>query len=366
MFQAITYEVILKRMIERVNEWARSQGISVDTREGSIIRTALSPAAVELQQMYLAIDEVLNESFADTETRDFLIRRCRERGIIVEPATYAVRRGEFNVDVPIDSRFSLNKLNYVVIEKISDGIFKLQCETPGNLGNLESGALIPIEYIEGLTFARLTDVLIPGEDEENTEHLRQRYYNSLNALAFGGNVQDYFEKVTSLDGVGGVKVYPVWNGGGTVKLVILNSQFQVPSETLIDAVQTAIDPIPNQGLGIGIAPIGHTVTVEGVTAETIDVATHITFAAGYDWEMLLPTIQAAIDGYFTELSQGWDSVDWRLDLSATLIIRVSQIETRLLALPGILDIADTTLNGAAANFTLGVDSIPQRGTVANG
>jgi len=30
--------------------------------------------------------------------------------------------------------------------------------------------------------------------------------------------------------VGDVKVYPVWNGGGTVKLVIIDSEYNVPSE----------------------------------------------------------------------------------------------------------------------------------------
>jgi uncharacterized phage protein gp47/JayE len=363
----MTYEVILKRMLDKVEEWASSHNIGIDTREGSLIRTALSPAAVELTQMYIAINEVMNESFADTETRDFLIRRCRERGIFVEPASFAIRRGEFNIDVPIGSRFSLNKLNYIVVTPLEDvHAFQMRCETAGDVGNLESGTLIPIDYIEGLTFARLTDVLIPAEDEEDTEHLRQRYFDSLNALAYGGNIQDYVEKVMSLQGVGGVKVYPIWQGGGTVKLVIVDSLFSVPSTMLIDTVQTAIDPIPNNGLGLGTAPIGHTVTVEGVTDETIDIHTNIVFADGYDWDMLEPLAEQAIDDYFTELSASWDKVNWRLDQTATLIVRISQIETRLLTLQGVLDIADTTLNGQPTNLTLDVDCIPQRGAVTNG
>jgi uncharacterized phage protein gp47/JayE len=111
MFQDMTYEIILNRMIDRVEEWARNRGISIDTREGSLIRTALSPAAVELLQMYISLDEVMNESFADTETRDFLIRRAAERGIIPDPATYAIRKGVFapvDLEIPIGSRFSLN------------------------------------------------------------------------------------------------------------------------------------------------------------------------------------------------------------------------------------------------------------------
>lgn len=354
MYEGVTYELILERMLDRVLE----QNPNIDTREGSIIYNALAPAAVELQNMYIQLDTILNESFADTETRDYLIKRCAERGVNVEEATYAVRQGEFNIDVPIGSRFSLNTLNYVVTEKISNGVFKLQCETAGYEGNVESGTLIPIDYIEGLQTAVLSDVLVPGEDEEDTEHLRQRYYNSLDSQAFGGNITDYKEKVNSLDGIGGVKVYPVWNGGGTVKLVIIDSTFSKPSTTLINAVQTAIDPTQNQGKGVGIAPIGHVVTVVGCDETTVNIETHITFQEGWSWEALKPYVEAAIDEYFKELSTEWDS-------NSNLIVRISQIETRLLDLTGVLDIADTTLNGVAQNLTVAADNIPVRGDITN-
>lgn len=354
MYEGVTYEVILSRMLDRV----LAQNPNIDTREGSVIYNALAPAAVELQNMYIQLDTVLNESFADTQTRYYLIKRCAERGVNVEEATYAIRQGEFNIDVPIGSRFSLNALNYIVTEKISDGVFKLQCETVGYDGNVESGTLIPIDYIEGLQTAVLTDVLVPGEDEEDTEHLRQRYYDSLDSQTFGGNITDYKKKVNSLNGIGGVKVYPVWNGGGTVKLVIIDATFSKPSTTLIDAVQTAIDPTQNQGKGVGIAPIGHVVTVVGCSETTVNIQTHITFQEGWDWIALQPYVKAVIDHYFKELSATWEA-------NGNLIVRISQIETRLLGLTGVLDIADTTLNGVAQNLTVAADNIPVRGNITN-
>jgi uncharacterized phage protein gp47/JayE len=164
MYENITYESILQRMLDRIPN-------TFDKREGSVIYDALAPAAVELQNMYIQLDVTLNEAFADTASRPYLIKRCAERNIKPYSATYAIRQGEFNIDVPIGSRYSLNKLNYVVTEKISDGIFKLKCETAGNVGNIESGNLIPIEYIGGLQTAVLTGVLIHGDDEEETEKL---------------------------------------------------------------------------------------------------------------------------------------------------------------------------------------------------
>jgi uncharacterized phage protein gp47/JayE len=352
MYEGITYELILQRMIDRV----LAQNPNIDTREGSIIYNALAPAAVELQNMYIQLDTILNESFADTQTRDYLIKRCAERGVIPEPATKAILKGEFNIDVPIGSRFSLDILNYRVIEKISNGVFKLECETFGTEGNQRFGTLIPIDYIEGLTSAELTELLIPGEDEEETESLRERYFNSLESQSFGGNIVDYKEKTKQLPGVGGVKVYPVWAGGGTVKLVIIDSTYNVPSSTLIDSVQTAVDPIQNQGKGVGFAPIGHVVTVEGVSATSIDISTNITYQDGWTWADIEPYVYEAIDDYFHELASSWEN-------ESNLIVRISQIEIRILNVAGVLDIADTTINGLAQNFTLGADSIPVRGEV---
>lgn len=349
MYENITYEIILQRMLGRVPN-------TMDKREGSIIYDALAPAAVELQNMYIELDTILNESFADTQSREYLIRRAAERGISPEPATYAVLQGEFNTDVPIGSRFSLDTLNYVVMEKISAGTFKLQCETIGEIGNSQTGILIPIDYIAGLTSAALTEILIPGEDEEDTEHLRTRYYSSLDSRAFGGNIQDYKEKVNAISGVGGVKVYPAWAGGGTIKLVVIDSTYTVPSGTLLDAVQTAVDPVANAGQGYGIAPIGHTVTVAGVTETTVNISTNITYQEGWTWEDVEAYVLSAIDSYFSELATGWADTD-------NLILRVSQIETRLLNVAGVIDIADTTINGATQNLTLSVDSIPKRGDV---
>ncbi|MEA4831563.1 MAG: baseplate J/gp47 family protein [Oscillospiraceae bacterium] len=351
MYEDMTYDVILKRMLDRVPG-------TFDKREGSIIYDALAPAAIELTLVYIQMDMILNESFGDTASREYLIRRASERGIETEPATNAILKGEFtptNIDM-LNARFNLNQLNYVVTELISSGIYKVQCESTGIIGNQSFGDMIPIDYIEGLESAKLTEVLIPGEDEESTDSLRERYFNSFKSQAFGGNKHDYIEKTLALDGVGGVKIYPVWNGGGTVKVVILNSEFQIPSTALVNAVQTALDPVPNNGLGLGIAPIGHVVTVAGVTSSTINIVTEITYQNGWSWTDVKSYAEAAVDAYFKELSQAWDDND-------ALIARISQIETRFLDLPGIVDIANTTLNGAAQNLTLGANEIPVRGII---
>jgi uncharacterized phage protein gp47/JayE len=351
VFEEKTFENILKSMLEKVPS-------SFDKREGSIIYDALAPAAAELTQLYMDLDFTLKETFADTADRQYLIMRAAERGFTPYPATYAVVKGVFNVDVPIGSRFSIDIFNYAVTEVISseEHSFKLVCETAGSEPNGYIGKLIPVEYIKGLTSAEITEILIPGEDEEDTEDFRKRYLNSFNSQAFGGNVADYKLKVNAITGVGGVKVYPIWNGGGTVKLVIINSEFNVPSSELIEEVQTAIDPVQNQGEGLGIAPIGHIVTVEGVSETTVDIVTEITYTEGWSWESIESLVNDVIDQYFNELNSNWAD-------NTNIIVRISQLESRLLDLEGITDIGNTSFNGEQKNFTAGENSIVKRGSV---
>ena len=402
MYEAQTYESILARMLQK----ALSINSNLDTREGSLVWYGDAPAAVELQNLYIALDTVLNETFADTATRPYLILRAAERGLSPQPASPAILQMAITpttLFLPLNTRFSIGELNYYVSADRGSGNYELTCETAGEAGNNYTGTVIPIEYVDGLETCKITSVLVPGEDEEDTELFRQRYLNSLNAQAFGGNQIDYIEKVNAIPGVGGVKVYRAWNGdlkpanmippkeaeawieglsgvpepvklwldtvyaaaknnmftvGGTVKLVVINSTFTVPFPTLVEQVQTAVDPLQNAGEGVGIAPIGHVVRVEGVQEETVDLGFALYYQRGWSWEDVSGYVTEAINGYFLELAQSW------ADQDEALVVRISQIESRLLGITGILDIANTTINEKAANHTLALDHIPVLGSLA--
>lgn len=351
MYENMTYENILQRMLEKVPN-------NMDKREGSIIYDALAPAAIELQLMYIELDVIMNESFADTASREYLIRRANERGITPEPATNAILKGVFTpatIEV-LGKRFSCGKLNYIAIEKITDGEYQMQCETVGLDGNANFGQMIPIEYIEGLETAELTEILIPGEDEEDTEVFRERYFKSFESQAFGGNIADYKQKTNSIQGVGSTKVTPVWNGGGTVLLTIINSNFEAASEELIQSVQEIIDPTQDAS-GKGLAPIGHIVTVNGAEEISVNVTTTITYESDYSFDALKTQIEEVIKNYLSELRKTWGD-------NEHLTVRSSQIDARLLDIVGIVDIQNTYVNGVK-NFTTSEYQIPIMGSVTD-
>lgn len=354
MYEDITYESILKRMLSKIPD-------NMDKREGSIIYDALAPAAVELQLMYIELDVILKETFGDTASRTYLIRRAAERGITPTPATYAVLKGEFTpaeLEIPTGSRFSCGKMNYMVTAKISDGVYQMRCETIGEEGNTQFGQMVPINYIDGLQTCYLTEVLIPGEDEEETESIRQRYFDSFDAKAYGGNVADYVQKTNLIDGVGATKVTPVWAGGGTVLLTILSSSYSAASETLVKKVQEEIDPTQD-ATGLGIAPIGHIVTVETAEEVEININANMTFEDGYSFDNREALMEEALSEYLLELRKNWQSVE-------RITVRLSQIESRLMAIEGVVDVEDLTINGSNINRMLTSYQIPVPGVITNG
>lgn len=355
MYESMTYEVIMQKMLERVPD-------TFDKREGSIIFDALAPAAAELAQLYIELDVVLNQTFADTATFEYLEKRCAERGIYRMPATCAVVQGKFtpaSVDV-MGQRFSCGIYNYKVTEATDEaGVYHLTCETGGEAPNAVLGQMIPIRYISGMQTAEITEILIQGEEKEDDEALRKRYFDSIQSQAFGGNIADYKAKTKAIDGVGGVKVTPVWNGGGTVRLTVISSDYSAPTKILIDKVQETIDPVESQGKGKGLAPIGHVVKVDGVIESGIDITTVITYEAGWSFTESQGYIEDAIGEYFLSLAKTWED-------SNGLVVRISGVEQKILSCPGVIDVENTLLNGESRNLQLGLYEIPVRGELSDG
>lgn len=353
----ISYEDLVAQKLARINS-------SFDKREASILFNASAANSYEQVQMLATMATFAELMFAETAPREYLILLAQERGLTPDPATKARLKGVFNKDIPLGTRFSLDELNYVAVEQLATGEFVLECETFGEIGNQQLGTLIPIDYVDGLISAELTAVLIPGEDEEDTEVFRQRYFDSFESIAFGGNRADYKAKTTSLAGVGGVKVVRAWNGGGTVKLIIIDSQFEQPTQLLVDTVQEAADPLDNQGEGLGYAPLDHIVTVVACGKSVINIAfPNITYQNCYSWAAVEADVLAAIDAYFKELAKEWAEAKTKEDDERQLVVRIAQLEYRLLGITGIIDVSDTTLNGLAANVELPPENIPERGTV---
>lgn len=349
-YEEQTYEVILARMINDI----KSLYPNIDTREGSLIFNALAPAAIELAIAYVELDNVRNESFVDTATREYILLACEQMGIDTDQfaASNGVFKGEFDVEVEIGSRWNCGLFNYTVTEYIETNSdnryeYKLLCESVGTDANSQTGTLTPITDIPtGLTYAELTECLIEGENEKTDDEIRETYYNYINSNAEDGNVAQYERWCDEYNGIGNYKIVPLWNGSNTVKISILSASNQAATTELVAEVQNYFDP-GITGMGDGVAPIGAFVTVDTATEVPINVTATVKFKNGY----------SDTSGINTALTNYFASIAYEKSVVAYL-----NVGAAILGVEGVESVSDLKINDTTSDITLTTYQIPILGT----
>lgn len=364
-----TYQNILTQMLDQVPA-------TFDKRDTSPVPTSLGPAAYALEGFYISLNQVQLAAYVQTATGQALDYLAVIAGLTRYPASAAVRLGIFDMAVPIGSRYSTingaDSINFQATaattgETEGDYYYQLTAETPGSIGNEYTGPILPITAIPGLNSAQITDILVPGDDEESDEDFRARIIEALNDRPFGGNIASYRTYIMAIDGVGAVQVYPTWNGGGTVKCSVLGADFLPASPTLIENVQNAVDPPPNQGLGLGTAPIGAQVTIVAPDTLTVNVSATLQLASGYAIGQVQTPIQQAIENYMLSVRQEWATPVNTTSVEYQANVYVARIVAAIVSVPGVINATNVQLNGGTADLILtetgATQQVPITGTV---
>ena len=368
-FSAYTKEYIEQQMLAQVDP-------NIDTREGSMVQTAVAPGAWFLEGLYLELEKLQQNSNAETAVGSYLDLITETRGIIRKAATPAVRQGPFNMAIPAGSVFKTmngeDSVNFVSGDLISSSpnyVYEMTCETPGIIGNSYTGAILPITAISGLTLATIGTIITVGTDEETDAALRARYAESFEVAGFGGNISSYRNTILSLSGVGAVQVYPAYNGGGTVLCSILDDNHEPAQQVLIDAVQDYICPPVNapSSLGFGMAPIGADVTITTATPLTLDIACTIQWDTGHGGATDIEAVENAIDAYIKEAGSTWGDPVTGYTISYTVTVYLARIISAILSVEGVVNVTGVTINGSATDVscteTSALQEIPEMGTV---
>lgn len=350
MFEDKTLENILDDLKD-------AAGGDMSAEEGTLTDHALRGAAAEFEQAYIALGLIGQNGYAETADREHLILRAKERGIEPFPASNAVWKAEFNMDIEPDERFSAGELTYVCIGKMGERQYRLMCEQPGTEGNARQEDLMPIEFIDGFEEGELTELLEPARDEEETEAFRARYLSIIKAAqAFGGNRAQYVEMARGIEGIGACKIYRASKNEKRIRIYFLDNSYQTPDEAFVADVQEIIDPAGKQGEGEGLAPMFHVVDVCPCGSKEADIEAEITLDTGYAWENLLPDVQNAIDGYCLELAKSWENEE-------RVTMRILRVNAAIASVEGIVDVQGTMINGSGENLILGPNEIPVRGVI---
>lgn len=315
---------------------------TMDKREGSVIYDALAPCAAALKNAYIAMEDILLESFIGTASGKYLDLIAKEFGLERNPASYAMLKGEFNINVEIGTRFNGDENNYIVSGKISDGVFRLICETAGKLGNDYIGVITPIEYIEGLERAFITEVLIAGSDEETDDELRKRVISEISHASREGNVYQYIKWANEYEGIGNVRVFPLWNGCNTVKVSILDANNGKATDSLISDFQNYLDP-ESKGLGNGKAPIGACVKVS--TANEVRLSVNFDFSLNQGFDKIYG-LNEELKDYLRDLSYNQD------------VLSFYGLASKILENTSVASITNLKINGSESDIDISGEKIP--------
>lgn len=344
---------------------------NLDKREGSIIYDALAPVCYLLAQQNIRLQSIYQNTFIAYAQGRALDLRSQEQGLSRYPATYAVKKvyaignDGLPTTVPLGSRFSTigNSLIYSItaVYTVDDvaqpGYYEATCETAGVVGNDYVGDLIMITNLSNIAQATMSDLITPARNEETDDELRTRYLDKVNEKSFGGNIAQYREELKAISGVGAVQIYPVWNGGGTIKLSVIDTNYNVLTSDFLTHLKELIDPENNSGEGLGIAPIGHKVTIVTPTEVTININANLTLMQGYSLSQVEDNIKIAIGNYINNLRQHWgDSSETNTYSTAVYIARVN---ASILSVEGVANVTGTTINGVEEDLILSENKTTQ-------
>lgn len=344
LFEDQTFETILGRSLDRIPD-------DIDKREGSIIYDALAPAALEVAQVYHLMSIMYRLIFGETTDGDMLELRAANFGVYRKRATASIRRGIFRdsegnpMEIDLGSRFSSEGITFEVVERISAGNYLLRAETLGEIGNQVYGVLLPIESMDGLGSAEITEVLVPGLDEQNDESLFEALKEKQSRPSSSGNAYEYEQWAKEIRGIYGAQVYEQWDGPNTVKVVLMDTERRSPAPLVIEQVYDHIE---------SVRPVGAIVTVVGVNERVIGVTVEVTLRTGTDIELTNESITENITKYFMSIASEEDTV------------RYTSIGNAILDGFGVIDYSNLALNGTTSNVILNADDVPVLGTLTIG
>jgi uncharacterized phage protein gp47/JayE len=307
----------------------------------------LAANSIEFAKLEVEIEEAYHAAFAETAEAygmsEYLTMRAAEFGVDRKAAqkaqatVTATGRGE----VVAGSRFStLAGTVFVATETVVvNGPTEIEVEAAiaGSAGNVAAGTIntIPLS-IPGITGVTNAEAAHDGYDEESDADLLARYYVVVRTPATSGNVYHYYNWAMSVEGVGACRVLPLWNGNGTVKVIIIDSNHQTASDELLQKVWDYIETV---------RPIGATVTVTSPEPITINISAAI--KGTLDTEALI----TAANNF---LASKYLSLDYVSD---------SQIINLIMDQASVEDCNDVLLNGTK-KVIVGLDKLPTIGEVA--
>ncbi len=211
------------------------------------------------------------------------------------------------------------------------------CITPGAIGNVAADTVckMPVQ-LPGIDSVTNPLPMANGFDAESDAELLDRFLERLQQPVTGSNKWQYLMWAKEVSGVGAARVFPLGHGDGTVDVIIIDSDGQPASDTLVQAVQEYIDP-ESAGKGEGQAGIGAHCYVSAAEGIAINIAVTVKCL---DSTGIPEAVQKSITSYLAGIAFQQDYVSY-----GKLAVAINETA-------GVLDYRDFTMNGDTANISI--------------
>ncbi|RYD01655.1 hypothetical protein N752_29190 [Desulforamulus aquiferis] len=314
------------------------------------------------------MSQYINLGFASKTFGKYLDLRCQEHGlsrrnavkaagqvkIIGTPGTMVPTGTVVSTTAdPLTNTRSVSFATTATATIAADGSVYVGIEAvePGVKGNVSAGKInlmaIPVSGISSVINESTTT---GGCDLESDSALLSRYLVKVQTPGTSGNKADYLNWALEVNGVGNAQVIPLWDGPGTVKVVLLDTESKPAGQAIVDTVQAYIAPEPARGERK--APVGADVTVVPAAAISLDISAAVEYTGTKTLSDIRISFEKALQEYLKSIA-----------FSSDPTARYVRIGSLLLDTEGVKDYSNLLVNGSESNAVVSEGQVAVMGTV---
>lgn len=348
-YEDYTPESIKKAMLSQLEG-------TVEIREGSFANHLASPAAYQLWLAYQLVPWLMQLVFPDETSGELIDLQAADFGLVRTPGVKARVVMEFTAltttaspSVPAGTTVvTRDGLKFVTLEAASwsDGVGTAlaEAEQAGRAYNVEANTItVMSRNVAGLAYCTNPAAAYGGADEETDAAFLARYKEHLQRPISSGNKNHYIAWAKEVSGVANAQCVPIWDGPGTVKVIVAGPDKDPVDEDVIGEVAEHIE---------AERPIGADVTVVTVAELAINVSATVTLSSGAASQEVKAALEASLAQMLLELPFGEAS-----------LVRWSRCLALLLDCEGVEDYSAFTVNGGTTNIPVSQEQTPVVGTV---
>ncbi|MCI5643842.1 MAG: baseplate J/gp47 family protein [Peptoniphilus sp.] len=341
--QEKTQEEFLRVMLNNLSN-------TEDKTPNSFSYDILSAAAIVFEDFQRVILELFKKfDVMNLEDEELDARVLQIAGIKRKQATQST--GEVTITglpktvIPKETVFLAGSVEFTidqdyVIPESGNIIVAVKSVVHGGDANVLPNAIDKISpQIMGVDNISNAKEIMNGYDQETDDDLRERYLEKLLHPPKAGNPAHYKLWATEVDGIWNAKVFRTWQGGGTVKVVVIGLNRKAVGPDLIEKVKKHI---------LEEAPIRYeSLTVESATTKRIKVDVKIKLTQNANLIEVKQVIKERIEKYFYSISFKENTVSY------------AKVGAEILKVPGVADYDVLKLNGSMGNAEMKETEVPE-------